>query len=125
MYLPIEKIIILKSVEIFSETSDEVLADVASILEEEEYVAGQNIFEEGDLGTCLYIVVRGSVRIHKGEVAIATLKERQIFGELAAIDPEPRSASVTAEEETTLFRLSQSGLIELIADRYEVSEGIM
>ena len=50
---------------------------------------------------------------------------RRPFGELALLDPEPRSASVEAVEETRLFRLDRSTLFELMEDNVGVVSGIM
>ncbi|MGQ4807653.1 hypothetical protein NKDENANG_01008 [Candidatus Entotheonellaceae bacterium PAL068K] len=125
MFLTIEKVMILKSVPIFSETPDEVLAEVAAILDDIEYPAGETIFEKGEMGSCMYIIVNGKVRVHDGEHTLTHLGERELFGELAVLDPEPRSASVTAIEPTLLFRLEQEAFYELMADRTEVARGII
>ena len=53
------------------------------------------------------------------------LEERDVFGEMALLDPEPRLASVTAVEPTRLFRLDQSPFYQLIAERPEVASGII
>jgi CRP-like cAMP-binding protein len=44
---------------------------------------------------------------------------------MAALDTEPRSATVTALEATSLFRLDQEALYELMADRIEVVRGVI
>ncbi|MCP4408525.1 MAG: cyclic nucleotide-binding domain-containing protein, partial [Gammaproteobacteria bacterium] len=46
-------------------------------------------------------------------------------GELAVLDPEPRVASVTAIEETQLFRIDRDAFSELIADRPEIAQGVI
>ena len=71
----------------------------------------------------MYIIVDGRVRVHDGDQTIAYLGARDIFGELAVLDAEPRSASVTAEVDTHLFRLDQDAFYELMADRFEVARG--
>jgi HEAT repeat protein len=125
MLSTVEKVIILKSVNIFSETPDEILAEVASLLEEVEVEAGERIFEKGDMGSAMYIVVEGRVRVHNQDRTLRELGPRDIFGEMAALDPEPRSASITALAPTHLFRLEQEALYELMADRIEVVRGVI
>lgn len=51
--------------------------------------------------------------------------KRDVFSEMALLDPEPRLASVTAVEPTRLFRLAQAPFYELMADRPEVATGII
>jgi len=125
MLLTIEKVIILRTISIFSETPEEILAEVASILDESEVKAGETIFEKGEIGRSMYIIVEGKVRVHDEDRTIAELGERDVFGELAALDPEPRLASVTALEDTQLFRLDQDALYELMAEHIEVGRGII
>ena len=125
MLSTIEKVIILKSVSIFAETPDKVLAEVASVLEEIAVPDGETIFEKGDMGHHMYVIISGRVRIHDEARDVAYLGERNIFGELTVLDAEPRSASVTAVEDTQLFRLDQDVLYELMADHIEVARGII
>jgi CRP-like cAMP-binding protein len=125
MLLTIEKVVILKSISIFSDTPEDHLAEVASILEPIEVPAGKMIIEKGDIGSSLYVIIDGWVRVHEGERTITELGERDIFGELAALDPEPRMASVTALQETRLFRLDRQSLLELMAEHTEIASGII
>ena len=125
MLLTIERVLILKSVAIFSHVPEEELVDVASAVEEVRVPAGGEILREGELGTSLYVIVEGRVRVHAGEREVAEFGEREVFGELAALDPEPRSASVTALEETLLLQLEGSRLQELLRERAELAQGIL
>jgi CRP-like cAMP-binding protein len=61
MLLTIEKVLILKSVSIFSSVPEGQLVDLATIVESVEYEAGEIIMTQGDLGTSMYIVVDGRV----------------------------------------------------------------
>lgn len=123
--LTIEKVILLKGVAMFAATSEDILADVATVLEEIQLAPGEALFDKGDRGDSMYIIVNGRVRIFDGDKTINFLGEREIFGELALLDPEPRSASVEAAEETLLFRLNRNTLFELMADNVGVVSGIM
>lgn len=123
--LLIEKVLLLKSLSIFAETPETVLAEVAEILEEEEFVQGKNIFHADDEAHCMYIIFRGEVRIHKGEHTFALLKENDFFGELSMLDTETRSASATANTETLLLKIDQEPFYELMESRIEVAKGII
>lgn len=121
----VDKTGILESISIFAHTPLPILAQVADRLEEVEFSAGDPIFAKGDLGTSLYIVVTGSVRVHDGDMDIANLYARDVFGEMAALDPEPRSASVTALEDTRLFQLRQHDLHEIMMRSPQIADGII
>lgn len=125
MLLTIEKVMIMKTTDIFSETREEHLAEVAAVLEEEHVKSGQTIFDKDDIGRSMYIIAQGRVRVHDGDRTIAILEQRDVFGELAALDPEPRVASVTALEDSHLFRLNQDALYEMMAEHIEVVRGII
>lgn len=124
MLTTIEKVLILKTVSIFSETPDEILAEVAQVLKEVEAEAGQTILEKGAMVDDLFIVVEGKVRVHDGDTTLNFLGERDVFGEMAVLDPEPRSASVTALEECLLLSLDRETLRELMEDSADVAVGI-
>lgn len=123
--LTIEKVICLKAVPMFAEASEEILADVAAILEEREARAGEVILEKGEAGDSMYVIVHGQVRVYDGDRTITLLGEHDIFGELALLDPEPRVASVAAVTDTRLFRLDREGFAELMAGNIEIVRGVL
>ena len=125
MLLTIEKVLILRSVSIFSDIPDESLAGIASIVKEVELNEAETIFKKGDIGTSMFIIVEGAVKVHDGDKVISILKDRDVFGELAALDPEPRNASITAVRDTRLFELEQDALYELMTEYSEVARGII
>ena len=124
MQSTIEKMLVLKSVDLFTQTPDDVLAQVAAEVEEVEMPRGALIINKGEIGDSLYVIDSGEVRVHDGDQTIATLGEREIFGELAVLDPEPRSASVTAQTDVRLYRLDREDLFELLPDHSEIVQGI-
>ncbi|HEX5689992.1 MAG TPA: cyclic nucleotide-binding domain-containing protein [Roseiflexaceae bacterium] len=125
MLSTIEKVLILKHVTVFQQTPDDVLADIAGLLEESEVAAGEAIFSKGDLGDSLYIIITGKLRVDDGDHLLNYLDDNDVFGEMALLDAEPRVASVTAVEPTHLLRLDQAPFYELIIDRPEVAIGVI
>lgn len=125
MLLTVEKTIILHETSIFSETPEDLLVNVAAILKEIEVNEGDTIIKKGSMGTSMFIIIEGQVKVHDGENTIATLDSGEVFGELAVLDPEPRMASVTALEATKLFKIEQDIFYELLAEHINVAKGIM
>jgi len=123
--LLVEKVLILKSVSIFKDTPDHILADLAPLMEEEEFEQNSIIFKEGDIGDSMFIIHEGEVKIHKGGTDLAILKDKEVFGELALFDAEVRSATVTANTDCILFRIDQEPFYELIENRPEVAKGFI
>ncbi len=123
--LEIEKVVVLKSTSIFADTPEHILVDVAAIVREQRATAGDVIFHQGDFGDAMYVIYQGEVRIHAGATTFATFRNRDIFGELALLDPEPRSATATVTTDSLLLRLDQEAFYELMAERREVAQGVL
>jgi hypothetical protein len=125
MFTTLEKTILLKSVGLFKEISAEDLSYIAGIAEETEVAAGKLIFQEGDYGDCLYIIIGGSVRIHRGERELAVLGRMQSLGEMAVLDGSPRSASATALEDTTMIKVDREQFLDVMRSSPEIMQGII
>jgi hypothetical protein len=125
MLLTIEKVMILKSVALFEGLPESMLADIAGALAEAEVSAGERIVEEGAVGTAMYVIVSGAVSLTTGRKELATLGPRQVFGELAALDPRPRTATATATEDTHLFRIEADVLYELMSDSTDFTRALV
>jgi len=125
MFTTLEKTILLKSVGLFKEISAEDLSYIAGIAEETEVAAGKLIFQEGDYGDCLYIIIGGSVRIHRGEHELAVLGRMQSLGEMAVLDGSPRSASATAVEDTTMIKVDREQFLDVMRSSPEIMQGII
>lgn len=115
----------LKRVSLFAETPNEILAEAAKVLEEVEFEAGEMIFNKGESGHCMYIIIEGRVRIQDGNRIIDDSGEGEVFGEMAVLDAAPRLASVKALVRTRLLKLEQAALYDLMAERVEVARGII
>jgi len=120
-----EKVLILKSLAIFSETPETILSELAPLMQETEVEEGKVLFNEGDVGDCMYIIHKGEIKIHKGAITLAILKEKEVFGELSLLDSETRSASATANTDCFLFKIDQEPFYELVETRPEVAKGFI
>jgi CRP/FNR family cyclic AMP-dependent transcriptional regulator len=122
--LLIEKVLLLKSLSLFEETPETVLAEVAEILQEVEVKKGETIFHAGDIANDMYIIFKGEVRIHKDSHTLVTFKDNDFFGELSLLDTDTRSASATATEESLLLKIDQQPFYDLMENRIEVARAL-
>jgi CRP/FNR family transcriptional regulator, cyclic AMP receptor protein len=76
--------------------------------------AGDVIFREGDQARELFVIKSGSVRIQIGNRTISELGPDSIFGEMALIDNEPRSASAIAITDVELVAVSEKQFLFLV-----------
>jgi len=123
--LLIEKVLLLKSLSIFSDTPETILAEIAYLMIDVNLKEGDQVVKEGEIGNCMYIISEGSVNVYKGSQLIAKLGRRDFFGELSLLDTESRSATVTAAGDCFLFRIDQEPFYDLIESRPEVVRGVI
>ena len=123
--LLLEKVLLLKSLSIFKDSPETILADLAPLMKEEEIEQGTVVFEENEPGDCMYIILSGEIQIHKGKTTLAVLGEKEVFGELSLLDAETRSATATAKTDCVLFKIDQEPFYELIDSRPEVARGFI
>jgi CRP-like cAMP-binding protein len=76
---------VLKSVSVFAEVIEEILAD-PDFLDEIEIDEGEPVYEKGVIGRTMYIVADGKVRIHDGDRTFVELGPAEFFGELTTLD---------------------------------------
>ncbi len=120
-----EKLLFLKSLSLFKHVKDDVLLGLAPLLEEQVVKEGEMIIKKGELGTTMYLVVTGRVKVHDGEHLLKEMGDHEVFGELAALSPEIRTASVTALEETLLLKITHRVLEDLMEVEPGLSKGII
>ena len=109
----------IKSVQLFSSLADRALRRVAAIAHEEQHPKDTVLFEHGDTGDKLYLIVQGSIRIGRtvpgmGEEALAILGPGQVFGEMALLDESPRSADARAHTACTLLAIAKEDFDDLL-----------
>ena len=94
---------------------------LATYSTEEEFPPDALVFAEGEQGNGLYIVVNGAVRISRmvpgmGEECLSILGRGEVFGEMALIDEQPRSADARAHRDgATVFSISRALLEEVLS----------
>lgn len=77
------------------------------------FSAGQTIFERGQLGEQMYVVLEGEVEILFQERVINTHQAGEVFGEMALIDTKIRSATAIAKTDCKLVRVSEKRFVYL------------
>jgi len=125
MISTVEKVLFLKSIDLFRALPSEELAQIAEIAEEQPLSSGDQVFGEGEPGDALYLIVEGKVKVHKGTKELVRLSIRDVFGEMAVLDSEPRSASVTAVEDSVCLKIGRDDFRDILSERPEIAMGVM
>lgn len=80
------------------------------------YKAGEIIFRQGDPASELFVIEKGSVAIQLGNRRLDTLGPKAMFGEMALVDGNPRSATAVADTDVTLFPVGEKQFLFLVSN---------
>src|SRR5438105_6333434 len=106
---------------LFEVLTDEEREALVREMELETHDEGSVIISEGDLGSSMYLIVSGEVKVYtrgtgqSGSVYLAKLGEGDFFGEVSILTGKPRTATITASQRTELLRLDKQKLDTALA----------
>lgn len=113
----VEIVLHLRSLSLFERLSTRELTELASIVRELSHPSNTRIVHEGDFDDCMYLIVSGKVTITRGGVKLGEFGPRDFFGEMAILDGETRSATVTSTTKVRLLRIDRPDLLRVMDDR--------
>lgn len=125
VYSTLEKLVLLRASPVFKGIQGEDLVPLARVADHVPLAPGEPAFSEHDAADALYVIIRGRVKIHRGDDQLALLGPGEPFGEMAALDGSLRSASATATEDTELLRIGSDEFYEVLHEQVEIAEGII
>lgn len=101
-------------------------ASLADVVDEIEVAAGQTLFEAGDPGDSLFIVVKGEIELFIKDTAgqkivLHTAQPGDMFGELAMLDSGPRTATALVLEDSEVLVLDRDDLMLLFQRKPEAA----
>lgn len=111
---------------LFKLMDDPGIARMAAIAVPKRVPPGTTIIREGELGEHFYLITHGGVRVHidglDGEKEVARLGAGAFFGEMAVLNNEPRTASVTTIGDTVFLEFSKEPVLSVLQDYPKVKE---
>jgi len=113
---------VLTQVPLFAGFAAEELEPLVACLRRRRYARGETVFLQGDPGTSLCLIETGRVKLgftspEGREVLLDLLGPGDVFGELALLDGEPRSADAVAVEPTHLVLLRREEFVRFLEER--------
>ncbi|MDO9416385.1 Crp/Fnr family transcriptional regulator [Pararhizobium sp.] len=119
-----------RSFPIFEEFDKETIAEVASIATYRKWPSGTSIFQRGDEGNYMIVVVSGRIKLslltRQGkELSLRHLEAGMILGEMAILDGQPRSADATASTATEGYVIGKREFLELITSKPDAAEAVI
>ena len=120
-----DKLQFLQKTILFSEIPEAELKAISQIATEVAYPAGSMLFEEGDEGDSLYLIVEGKVSIIKADTEVLLLDEKgYCLGEIALIDNNPRSATAKTVKPTQFLRITRNDFYNAMAREPQIGLGL-
>ena len=120
----IEKVIFLKSVDIFEHATIEQLGRIAGLTEETHFEVGDTIFKEGEPGDAFYLLLSGRVFLERNGTTIREIAEKEPFGTLEVLDFHPRAATAKAADQVHALKLNGREFHDLLALDIEMVEAV-
>lgn len=116
---------LLKNTEMFTEMQEEILQSLSEVVRKMEVKPGTQIIKKGDRGKSMFIIAEGVVKVHDGNHIHTRLEAGEVFGEYALLDEEKRSASVTTDTPSVIYKLEQDDLYELMSSNANFLKGVL
>ncbi|HVN96251.1 MAG TPA: Crp/Fnr family transcriptional regulator [Syntrophorhabdaceae bacterium] len=120
----------LRNVSLFSTLKENQIDTISHILFVNSYYRNQVIFQEGETGDALFIVLKGKVRVclydEEGrEYILDVINKDGFFGELALIDELPRSANAIAMESSELLIIRRPDFLKILIENPTITIEIL
>ena len=120
----------LDEIHIFSDLSGEELEKVANLCTPRTYPKNSMIILEEEFGDTVFSIITGTVKITRvndegKEVILALLGQGELFGELAVLDGEARSANALAQEQCTILAFPKGEFLNLLKTNFKISFALM
>ncbi|OGH63358.1 MAG: hypothetical protein A3I06_08995 [Candidatus Lindowbacteria bacterium RIFCSPLOWO2_02_FULL_62_12] len=116
----------MKQVSLFAGLNIQELRLIADIVEETEEDQGEIVFNQGEPGDSMYMIIEGGVQIVLADgTPVKTLSTFEAFGEMALIDDEPRSATAKAVAPCKFLRIDRDRFVALLGQYPEISMGLL
>ena len=112
---------VLVKMPLFSRLNERELLRIMQVAEVRAFATGDVIVQEGDRGDELFIVLTGLVQVTRGDTVLLEVGTGDHFGEMALIRAMPRSATVTAVEESELITLHRADFFEILRKEHELA----
>jgi CRP-like cAMP-binding protein/HEAT repeat protein len=122
----IERVLLLKGVELFHHIASEELVPLALIAQEMSFPLGATLIRQGEPGDCLYIIVAGEASINiRGVGTVARRTARDCLGEMGLLSRQPRSADCVALTDITALRIERADFWEVLAEMPALALGVI
>lgn len=119
----------LRNIPMFAKLDSSKLKLLAFTSEMVNYADGETVFCQGDSADCAYVIMKGGVDVitetESGPLVATTLQQNQLFGEMALLNNVPRVATMKANGDILVMKITADMFLKLISENSDVSLDVM
>ncbi len=120
---------LLRKIPMFAKLDTSKLKLLAFTSEMLRYNGGDVLFHVGDNADCAYVIMEGSVDVitetDGGPVIVLTLQQNQLFGELALLNNSPRNATLQANGDITVMKITGEMFLRLLCENSDLALDVL
>ena len=119
---------VLRAVDIFTPLDPATVESLARALDQAQFAAGEVILREGSESDLFYVIESGRVRVTQGDRTLRTEGPGEYFGEIGLLRDVPRTATITAVEDTVVHTLAREDFLRAVSghrDSRVAAEGVV
>ena len=120
----VEKVLFLKTVDVFEHAAIEELGRIAALTEEAGFEAGETIYREGEAVDAIYIIVSGRAKVENSGKIVHEAGEKDTLGVLAAFDLNSALHTVTATQASRALKLNGQDFEDILSLDFELVKAV-
>ena len=124
-----EDVELLRKIPLFAKIEPSKLKLLAFTSQRLTFNAGDSLFEQGDAGDALYVIMEGEADVlvdtPGGQITVATMATNDFVGDIAVLCDVPRTATVTATSKLTTMRITKDLFFQLVCQFPQIAIEIM
>jgi len=121
----IEKVILMQSIELFSDVPTEQLSYLAEIAEVRNIDVGEVLFRENDPSDALYILSSGEINMIKNGEIVYEIGEYEAVGTLGFFDQEPRIFTAECKAKCKMLEIDSTAFFDLLEERIHIARYLL
>ena len=119
-----KRLFALEGVEIFAQSDVDDLAAVAAVAKEQQFKRGDFVYQVGDPGDALYVILEGAVEARREGELLLRMGAKEAFGDHSLFDGAPRVTDIVVLEPVTVLVIDRRDFLDLLGDRPELLRGV-
>jgi CRP-like cAMP-binding protein len=120
----IEKVLFLRSIDIFEHATVEQLGAIAALTEEIDFEPGKSIYRQGEPADAIYLILQGRVAVESNGRLVREMGEKQAIGTVAALDLCPAVHNVSAVKPVRALKLNIEDFHDLLSLDFELVKAV-